>query len=263
MSNRWLQISLLVLIFSMAIIAGTREERFQKQVEFASGGTILVENVNGRVEIEGWDKEEVYVQAIKRVKARDDDRAQEMLDKTRILVEKNGDRLEIITETPRGRGKGFWGWSGGNKSSVTVSYRIQVPVRSVLKVGNTNGEIDIIDINGNADIETTNGKIIIDKLTGEVEARTTNGSIEVDLDAFSGEDEVDLSTTNGSIRLYLPAGSGFEVRAQTTNGSVVSDFDVDERRRDRKRRSLRGATNGGGPMISMETTNGSIYLRDK
>ncbi|MGZ8831269.1 MAG: DUF4097 family beta strand repeat-containing protein, partial [Thermoanaerobaculia bacterium] len=69
----------------------------------------------------------------------------------------------------------------------------------------------------------------------------------------------EFETTNGSISVTVPPTFAATVAADTTNGSIKTDLPVTTR--SFSRRELRGTLNGGGPPLSLHTTNGSIEIR--
>src|SRR6185312_16109433 len=69
-------------------------EDFHKTVPLNANGRVSLENVNGNVEITGWDKNEVQIDAVK--SAHD----QQRLDEAKIEVEGSGDSVRIRTRYP-------------------------------------------------------------------------------------------------------------------------------------------------------------------
>src|SRR5271165_5866616 len=67
-------------------------EEFHKTVALNANGRVSLENINGNVEITGWDRNEVQIDAVK--SARD----QERLNEARIEVETGGDSVKIHTQ---------------------------------------------------------------------------------------------------------------------------------------------------------------------
>ncbi len=92
---------------------------------------------------------------------------------------------------------------------------------------------------------------------GSVDAETTNGSISVALAQHNGQD-MKCETTNGSVRIALPGNYKGNVVAETTNGRIHTNFPVTST--SWSKRSLNGTINGGGPLLELETTNGSIHI---
>ena len=74
-----------------------------------------------------------------------------------------------------------------------------------------------------------------------------------------------VETYKGDVTLVLPRNAGFDLDADLgRRGTLRSDFDVDHRRRHRRRDDgniVRGAVNGGGPRLRLESYKGRIALR--
>lgn len=158
-------------------------------------------------------------------------------------------------------------------------------VKGEFEAETTNGTIDVQDLRGNANFHTSNGSVHAEASGGSFEAVTTNGRIEVRLnDPASGPvrlhssnghieltldskqlPEVRASTTNSSILLRLPPMSDARVRAYTSHSnSVTSEFDELRRDDDSRRRArpeMDGNIGHGGPLLELETTNGSIRIQ--
>jgi len=158
-------------------------------------------------------------------------------------------------------------------------------VKGEFEAETTNGTIDAQDLRGNANFHTSNGSVHAEASGGSFEAVTTNGRIEVRLtDPASGPvrlhssnghieltvdskqlPEVRAATTNSSILLRLPPMSDAHVRAYTSHSSsVTSEFD-ELRHADEGRRHTRSEMDGnighGGPLMELETTNGSVRIQ--
>ena len=68
-----------------------------------------------------------------------------------------------------------------------------------------------------------------------------------------------IQTTNAAVTLSLPGDIKANVNAGTTNGHIVVDL-PNQSRSDSSRTEVHTALNGGGPDLSIRTTNGSIHL---
>lgn len=248
---------LAVALVAAPVAADTAQERFEQTYAFSAGQRLSLENTNGDVWVETWDRDEVLVQATKRVKTRGGASADEVLADVRIEVEVDARGIEIETEYPR-RGLGFFGW---NDASISVEYDIKVPRRANLELQTVNGEIEVAGVAGDLQLSSTNGGISVVDSAGRVDASTTNGGIRVELDEVA-DARMEFRTTNGGIRLDLPSSIRASVSARTTNGSIETDFPVTVAGTV-KRTRLEGDINGGGPLIEMRTTNGSIRIRER
>ena len=279
-----------VLISSILATGGvteTIEERFEKTVPLESGGYFSLSNRNGGIEISSWDREEVRIEALKKVKSSGRSSAREAMEHLKIDVDTRGSD-EVIVETlyPRSyrEGEGWGGvldaiFGGRKKPQMSVHYWITVPERVDVRIETTNGQIDVEEIHGDdrvsstngridmrdvkgfVDVSTTNGKIEVTGIEGGLEASTTNGGVEISYQSRSEiTEDISIHTTNGSIDLELPDDIDADVSARTTNGHIDTDFPITVKGR-QGRKHLSGRINNGGPLIDLKTTNGSIHIR--
>ncbi len=159
-------------------------------------------------------------------------------------------------------------------------------VKGEVNARTSNGAIEARNIDGNARLTTSNGAISADSSHGSFEATTSNSKIEatlrdpvstwpVRLDTSNGHIDLTLQgtkipdvragTSNSSITLHLPATVNARVHATTSHhNAITSDFEElaggrDEERR-RRRSEVEGTLGGGGPLIDLSTSNGTIHI---
>jgi len=257
---------LLRMVFFIAIsgsisFARTASKEFNRTIDLPADGTVVVENVNGRISVESWERESVEIVAEIQVRATSRRDAEELLDKAQIEVSKDMNTLTIKPKYPKHTRSGGlldWIFSGG-KPSISVEIWLKTPAGAQVNVSSVNGAVQTTDIGGGQNIRTTNGKIDIEGASGAVSASTTNGSIRAKMTNERLEEDVDLKTVNGSIRAYLPTEVQADVHISTVNGSIHSDFPI-EISGDRHRKSIDGRINGGGASVVLKTVNGSVTL---
>ncbi len=252
-----LALSLLVAVAAYADDAVT--ETFDRTVNLQPGGTVELENTNGRIRISAWDQPQVRIHAVKKVQNDSDKDAREMLRQLRIDVRQDGSTLRIETITPRQNEMGFLDFIFGNHINSSVEYDLTVPRSIRLRADNTNGSITATDLAGEIDVETTNGRIEVLRCSGTVDASTTNGAINVELIQVRAGKPMKFETTNGRINLSVPSTLAADIDASTTNGRIESEIPITTTRF--SRHSLRGSLNGGGTDIVLRTTNGGISIR--
>lgn len=250
--------ALALLLAASPALAVELEKRLEKTYDLGAGGELAVRNVNGAVVVEGWDRDVVRVEAVKKVRAGSRERAEEALERLEVRVKHEGDRLEIRTHRPDSS-SGFLSWVFGSHVQGGVSYTVTVPRQTDVEVDTVNGKVVIRGLEGAVDADTTNGAIEVDDVRGSVDAGTTNGSIRVALQAVRDGRSMRFSTTNGAIRLSLPRSARVSLDASTTNGGIDLD-DLPADVRSQSRRHLRADLNGGGPEIRLTTTNGGIKI---
>ena len=117
-------------------------EEFHKTVALNANGRVSLENINGNVEITGWDRNEVQIDAVK--SARD----QQRLDEAKIEVEGSGDSVSIRTRYPEGH---------TNNNPASVQYTLHVPRTAQLdKISLVNGSLNVAQITGGVEASPCN-----------------------------------------------------------------------------------------------------------
>lgn len=279
MRTRRLHVSALalagLLTLTAAVQAATLTERFEKTYPFRDGALLQLDNVNGGVVVDAWDRDEVRLVAEKKVRADNQDKAREVMKQVQVSVQQEGGGLRVDTRLPK-KGDSLWDWMTGDNVNISVSYRLQVPRRARLDVETTNGGLQVkgtqgeailettnggitlVDVDGNLRLSSTNGGITATDVAGAVHASTTNGGIDVSLrDVPSGSD-LRFETTNGGVEVSLPRDIRASVDISTSNGRITSDFDVEGGQKSRTR--LSGDINGGGGELRIRTSNGSVRV---
>jgi hypothetical protein len=239
----------LLLIVPASLSAFTLKDTWHRSFDVREGVEFILANVNGGIEIEGWERNEIDVLA----------EIKKLLEKLEFKVDAGPDLVEIRTDRPKIRQDGFLSAIFGDKSTVTIRYTVKVPRRTYLDIENTNGGIRAYDVEGTFDFQTVNGAIKIDSFRGQGEARTVNGGIECSIEAFPRDGDLSLKTTNGGIELGLPEQAGGRLEAKTVNGGIDLGIELREKVRI-KRSSVRGIIGDGSGTIYLKTVNGGISI---
>ena len=221
-------------------------ETFETTVQLDWDGRLSIENTNGSIRIETWDRDEVHIEARKSASS------ERALDRLEIEVEGEGRRVEVRT---RFRRLGWWG-SGGE-----VEYRLRVPETADVEAETVNGTVRIEGLAGDALARTVNGGVRVEDCEGAVEAGTVNGHVEVRYSDVSGRGEHDFATVNGAVDVYLPSDVQGQFRARTVNGSIKTDFPFTVHGMKVVGPKWVDETIGeGGAEFSFNTVNGSIRI---
>jgi Putative adhesin len=203
---------------------------------------------NGGIDVQGWDKPEVRLQAKVVAVAPTAGEAGDLAGQVEITT-----AGKIRATGPRATSGRHW-W---------VSYRLSVPRQASLVLRSVNGGLSARDLSGALQFDTTNGGITLEALSGNVHGRTTNGGLNIRLDGtgWTGTG-LDVETTNGGVNLTLPADYGAHVETATTNGSMNVDFPVTMQGRiDRKH--LIFDVGKGGALVRAITTNGGVQVHKR
>ncbi len=263
------------LIVGPAVWADVEEEEtVERTATLGSGGRVVVETTNGSIKVESWSGSEVQVTARKKARADDSSRARELLSEIEIHVEERGGEVRIEADMPSsGMGSGWF-----RDESATVSFQIKMPADAELEARSRNGSIEAREIGGRTrlrtsngsikafgvdgalQVESSNGSIKAYDVNGPVNASTNNGRITAEVTTDDLPEGFRMKTTSGAIELELDAGVAASISARTRNGSVSTDFPGGTQ--DRRRKTLELDLNGGGPRVEIESTNGSIRVRE-
>lgn len=167
-------------------------------------------------------------------------------------------------------------------------------IQDSVNVRSGSGSLEVEGAKGRAEASSGSGSIRLRNIAGEARAHTGSGSIEVwqtaeglvdvssgsgtirvdgargALNASNGSGSIDVRGTptaawtidaaSGSVRLGLSADAAFTLNARTNSGDIQVNhpLTVTELRRGRE---LHGQSKGGGPIVSVESSSGSISIR--
>ena len=116
------------------------------------------------------------------------------------------------------------------------------------------GSIKIDDIKGDINVTTSGGGIKIDDAEGSVYATTSGGSINADISNL--EDQLVLKTSGGSVRATIPSGLGLDLDLRGNRVNTSLNNFSGESKSDR----VKGTVNGGGILVELTTSGGSVNL---
>jgi hypothetical protein len=127
-----------------------------------------------------------------------------------------------------------------------------------LNGGTSGGGITIKDFHGPARVETSGGDLSFQGIVGNIEGSTSGGSIATILSSPLDGD-VRLETSGGDVTARVAADVAFDLDAETSGGTVNSELPVTVTGKlDHAR--LKGAVNGGGKLVRLRTSGGSIHV---
>jgi len=273
MKNRRLVLSSMLLVASVIALSAARQPADADRVSVplsdpSRPALIDVSLVHGSITVRGTNRKDVSVIAhpeADRPSRRVDPDATGMrrIPQTagyRISEEAN--RVKLSSDSP-------------NRS---VTFEIEVPARTNLKLSTVNGgEILVENVEGELDISNVNGGITLNNVAGSVNAGTTNGSVRTTLTRVTAAKEMAFVSLNGTVDVTLPPATKANLRLQSNNGDIYSDFDLqlspaatptveqgtsgNGRYRIRRNRAVVGTINGGGPEFELRTFNSNVYVR--
>lgn len=222
------------------------------------GSTLKVQNVNGAVSVEAWDREEVAFRGEFKPSSRDEH--------VKVVIDRTGKGLEIRGEVPK---------HPGASRGPECRMELKVPRRVLASISTVNGAVSLKGTLGEASIEsvngavsatahgeglrakTVNGAIQVESVQGGMHLKTVNGGI-VAKDLDTQGKAFEASTVNGGVHLQA-AGLKGRLEATTLNGSLLLKTKGAEQVEVGKRR-MTAVFPGGTQAIAISTVNGSIIV---
>ncbi len=228
MKLRKLLVPVMVTMFALAVAAVPGfaiSKDFDQSYPLQPGGTFELQNVNGTVEVQGWDQNVVEIHAVKTAKLNESD-----LSRVSIEVNANAGNVSVLTRYPQDEGV-----------EVYVEYTIHVPHGAKIEhLGTVNGTLRVEGVDEIRELHSVNGNIEVFGADSMVHARTTNGN-------------------DGSVILALPADAQADLEARSLNGNFQSELPV-EMQSSLKPREMHGKLGQGGVPIKLHTVNGGIRV---
>lgn len=265
-------ISLAVLLVLVVFLSGCIFRWGEKIYEYidaeyeADGNTVLeVTNVNGEVNITGWNENTVSIKIIKSVKKII---GEDEFEKVEVNINKIGNKIIIETVYLE------------NTIHVSVFMDIMVPMYvTVESVHTANGAVYLSDLKGDVQIDVHNGPIYVFGVDGYVEAKTANGPIYIEdttgvsnIVTFNGvvnaevydfREDIEISTINGVMDIFInpELNAYLDMESKSIGGSIsLNDmFPLLEITR-LEARHIEAKLGEGGNKIYMSITTGFINL---
>jgi DUF4097 and DUF4098 domain-containing protein YvlB len=239
----------LLLLASVVSVCGSSfayDETFHHVYPLTKGGSFVLENVNGSVHVDGWDRDEVEVSAVKTG-------TNEARDVQQVKIEVDNStpgQIAVHTRYPKGEG-----------AEVAVEYHVHVPYRVLLgSVGTVNGSVIVRGVEGGGELRSVNGDVEVSNSSGRFSEKTTNGDIRLELRELMAGGPMNLETVNGSVLLGLPAGARADLKVLSMNGDVYSELARPRGAGTVAPHSFKTKLGTGGGEISVRTVNGGIRL---
>jgi hypothetical protein len=222
-------------------------DEIRQSFELAPGAHVDLGGINGPVKIETANTKtaEIYVERTAS--------CQEALDRRKVYIESNANRLSIRAETVE---HSFFAKLFGSRASEKVT--LKLPRQIALTAKGVNGSVVVGEIEGPVELGGINGKVNIAKAAGTATFKGINGNIFAGLKSIEQEG-VTLSGINGNIELQLPADINADFDAHGMNGRVIADLpnvSIDKS----KHGSYWARIGNGGTGITARGINGNIRL---
>jgi hypothetical protein len=238
----------------------------------ARPGRLMVQLVTGSISVKGYEGKEVIVETRVAAEGDDDDGEGRKAERgglrripntaSGLTIEEEQNEMRISTDSPNRK----------------LTLTIQVPTRTALKLATVNdGTIVVERVEGDIEVSNVNGDITLTNVSGTGLLHTVNGELKASFLRVSGK-PMSFTTLNGDVDVSLPADVKANVRLDSGQGDIYTDFPIelmpathqqtvqDDRSKGGKFRikvekAMLAKINGGGSEYTFKTYNGNIHLR--
>ena len=138
-------------------------------------------------------------------------------------------------------------------------------VRTDLQVAKLEGELNLgrgelrgSGVSGPVKLTTRSNEVHLEDVAGAVEIENRNGVVEIRAKAPLAA--IDINNVRGGIELDLPANAGFRLDAESKDGNIDSDFNVNVDNSGRNA-TARGSVGKSGPDVRLRADRGTIQIR--
>lgn len=247
--------ALMTLAVSIAAFA---QADFQWRGALGQGQNVEIKGINGDVHATVSQSGQVEVTA--RRTARRSNPAEVKIE---VVTHSGGVTICAVYPSSSGQANTCEPGTGSGRNSTrdndtVVHFEVRVPPGVGLIGRTVNGEVEAESLQSDVQAHTVNGSVKV-STTGLATAATVNGSVNATMGRADWPDGADFKTVNGGITLTLPSVFDADLRADTLNGSITSDFPITMTGTVTPRR-LRGTVGAGGHTLTLSTVNGSIKL---
>ncbi|MFQ6008611.1 MAG: DUF4097 domain-containing protein [Candidatus Zixiibacteriota bacterium] len=271
--------------------------QYQKIIEAEAPVLLHLNLVRGKVHISGGEEGQVIIEAVKRVRAANEEEAEEVADHIEIRVASSASDVTINTNYLKmlSRSPSFWQkvLGSGSDSYGTVDYTISVPARSSIgiksmaadielsniegeividnTVGSTRGEflfgpitvrqsqgeIDLQWIEGDIHVRSSSSTVAIKQVHGAIDVFTQTGNVNIQTELTSPRDYF-VETTSGAITFSIPEAASGLLRMETQEGAIQTEVPIIIKSVAHRR--VVGEIGMGGPTITLSTLSGDVTL---
>jgi hypothetical protein len=138
------------------------KERTISKTYTASGNSLQIDNSFGDVIVTTWDRNEIKVDVHIEASSSDKVIAEKTFSNLDVSESKDGNTIKFKTTTDKNKGNN---WSCKNcRNTMDITYTIQMPASSPLKIENSFGAIKIPDYNGTVSLVSKFGSLTTGKL---------------------------------------------------------------------------------------------------
>lgn len=270
-----------------------RSEVIKKEIEIGSEGLLHIRNINGGLNLEGYDGTKIILEVNKTIKAKSESQLEKGWQEAELGVLQKGNAVLLYQKTPCSNEnlallepedwddwnmmyKDNCNWKTGY--DFKLDFKIKLPRGLNLDISTVNnGDIIVKNNAGTLDVNNVNGAITLEQVSGTSNVRTVNGDVTLTYVKMPAGD-CKFYTLNGDINALFPKGGSSNMYFESYNGDFYTDIDDASMEplplKVEKARESKGVTykvggkagikvRNGGPKLEFETFNGDVYIKEQ
>ena len=208
--------------------------------------SIVVNGINGTVDIETIDGDTAEVYVVRSARKRDD------LEHQRVFVEQRPEGLVVWGETNRWRP-----WNLVQRTKVRQQVMLKVPRQVDVITKNVNGLVKIGEVAGSVKVSDVNGNVAVGQALGYAEAKSINGELSMNLSRLDARG-LTIKSINGRIDVRFADTQNADLKVNHINGGV--DVNVPNLTFEKwtGRSTFRAQLGAGGSPITLSDINGPV-----
>jgi DUF4097 and DUF4098 domain-containing protein YvlB len=199
-------------------------ERVDRTAQIRAGGTLKLKNFSGHVHINGSNRADVSIRAVRHA-------TRDRLDHIKLDVQENGS--DVIIEANKKDNE----WHDRDNNVVDTEFDIDVPADVAIEIDVFSSDVTVKDVHGNQHVKTFSGAI----------------------DLSGGEKAISAETFSGDIAVHVPQGTSASVDFDSFSGELRTDIPMTYHSSSRKR--VRADIGAGGTDYYFKTFSGDVRIR--
>lgn len=230
-------VSLFLLLSSYSLIkAQTFNNSINETASFSNSSdkVISVHNVNGSIEIIGYNGNDAVIKAEQSIKAKSSRYLEKAKSEIALRIVETDEAIVVYVEQPNAQfdvNRRSYKWHNEHYSKRRYDYnndiQIKVPFDTNIEAAAMNdGHLTVKDIwTSEIHVNNLNGGISLENVSGMIDANALNEDIDVVYRDNPTEDSY-FNSLNGDINVTLPNALDAEVFFESMNGNLYSNMDA-------------------------------------
>lgn len=279
---------MLVAIITLSVSMVTAQkfnETIKKELQFKSNSSenlLIVDNVYGSIDIEGYNGNTIKIEAHKSIDAYNNRALEQGKKEVGVKVVEIDNYIYVYLDTPYSRFNRETGHFSHNEGNVRRNYKyrldfkIKVPTKTNIEIKAINkGGINVKNIHAKEIVvNNINGPITLDNISGITHVNALNKDIDITYKtkpidgstyrSLNGDITIKINDNLNADVAFKTLNGGFYTNLATTNLKPITTFDTNKKRRGAKYKlnsKQQFRIGNGGAKLSFDLLNGDVTIK--